>query len=491
MDKSAENLKNDINPVTFEVGLEAFAAENETTADEYNLDITDNIKILPPLDPNFSRIERGANNIRTNKGDGIILYAVNGSGSEKYKLAKIKRRTDDPTYEAYTETSYYTVEYNNQYFDSNGTGKDNCRLTVLNGKLCFIDNNNGVELQSFTVETFGKARPGDDFQLRFGLNENTAVAARAGRGDFMAVYDKKLLWRANLYIDEGVGDWNNKHPWIAGNEWYVSQADGADVDGGQIDIKSVTRFDINETLNNTVIYSWGDNDSLTQYNSDVAAQAAALGQSATTAPGNNWTNYKGIAGSIYREKVWVNQGVDNAYRYWKYKSIAPSIPGLTSFLAFQPYDSVYNIELEGSEYLKDTVFNNNKGNYHPSQTKFSSGVDCSGFVQSAASYQNRIYSLVAASSSKAGTTTIDNASTSITNENLVIPGDILMNRGNHVVIVLKVEFFSGTRSIDTQNSYVIEAWAGDEVYEKWRVWNQSKWGEQYEDYTTKRLRVVR
>ena len=33
------------------------------------------------------------------------------------------------------------------------------------------------------------------------------------------VQDKKLLWRANLYIDEGANDWNNQNRWVEGNEW--------------------------------------------------------------------------------------------------------------------------------------------------------------------------------------------------------------------------------------------------------------------------------
>jgi hypothetical protein len=36
------------------------------------------------------------------------------------------------------------------------------------------------------------------------------------------VYDKKLLWRANLYIAEQSNDWNDIHPWNAPfseNEW--------------------------------------------------------------------------------------------------------------------------------------------------------------------------------------------------------------------------------------------------------------------------------
>lgn len=36
----------------------------------------------------------------------------------------------------------------------------------------------------------------------------------------LAVYDKKMLWRANLYINENTGrDWNDVHPWVTGNDW--------------------------------------------------------------------------------------------------------------------------------------------------------------------------------------------------------------------------------------------------------------------------------
>jgi hypothetical protein len=54
----------------------------------------------------------------------------------------------------------------------------------------------------------------------------------------LAVYDKKMLWRANLYIDEGDGnsDWNNRHPWVTGNEWNY-QFDGQNFtlgNGGQV-----------------------------------------------------------------------------------------------------------------------------------------------------------------------------------------------------------------------------------------------------------------
>jgi hypothetical protein len=61
------------------------------------------------------------------------------------------------------------------------------------------------------------------------------VIGTAKPEDFLAVYDHKMLWRANLYIDERDGseggvrddpfsrtryaDWNDAYPWVEGNEW--------------------------------------------------------------------------------------------------------------------------------------------------------------------------------------------------------------------------------------------------------------------------------
>jgi len=76
----------------------------------------------------------------------------------------------------------------------------------------------------------GTIRPGDDMILRFALADNTDIITSKADGNFMAVYEHKLLWRAQLYIDEtlaaagnpsGNVDWNNAHPWTyaQGNEW--------------------------------------------------------------------------------------------------------------------------------------------------------------------------------------------------------------------------------------------------------------------------------
>jgi hypothetical protein len=93
------------------------------------------------------------------------------------------------------------------------------------------------------------------------------------------VYDHKLLWRANLFLDEGANDWNNLNPWYQPdsgqpdyNDWGISQADGADVNGGQITLHSFTRYWDNVTIDNAVAYSWGCCDSPFDFNDDMEDQ---------------------------------------------------------------------------------------------------------------------------------------------------------------------------------------------------------------------------
>ncbi|MCK9169816.1 MAG: hypothetical protein M0P01_05325 [Treponema sp.] len=71
-------------------------------------------------------------------------------------------------------------------------------------------------------ESAEKEYPGDDLILTFtaedkkGKGRELTIQAKAS--DYIAVYDKKLLWRANLYIykkESALGDidWNDAHPW--------------------------------------------------------------------------------------------------------------------------------------------------------------------------------------------------------------------------------------------------------------------------------------
>ena len=58
--------------------------------------------------------------------------------------------------------------------------------------------------------------PGDDIQIQFKIGG--AAVTSLSLAPRLAVYDKKELWRANLYIDDTKtgNDWNDQHPWIGG-----------------------------------------------------------------------------------------------------------------------------------------------------------------------------------------------------------------------------------------------------------------------------------
>ena len=73
-------------------------------------------------------------------------------------------------------------------------------------------------------ENAKNVRPGDDLLLTFKIINNNETATNkkiedaevtVSDNDYIAVYDKKMLWRANLYINESNNDWNDEHPWNA------------------------------------------------------------------------------------------------------------------------------------------------------------------------------------------------------------------------------------------------------------------------------------
>ncbi len=125
-------------------------------------------------------------------------------------------------------------------------------------------------------ESAAAAKPGDDLLLKFRLerrglaireesvtNKDRFAILTVPEKDYIAVYDKKMLWRANLYLDRaeavlGNLDWNNAHPWNAPasgslgpvwwngdgtksaaerwgyNEWNVAEEGYKGVAGGQL-----------------------------------------------------------------------------------------------------------------------------------------------------------------------------------------------------------------------------------------------------------------
>ena len=162
----------------------------------------------------------------------------------------------------------------------------------------------------------GNIRPGDDLVLRLCLKDDPTVVGAAS-AERLATYDKKLLWRANLYVkdtSDGGRDWNDTHRWVAGNEWNRTES-GATGDGGQvIDIAEFTNWPDNARVSGSVCYSWGNEDTPFEFNQHMEVQSALIadGRSggegdafylgrafaelkweagATIAPGSCWDNY--------------------------------------------------------------------------------------------------------------------------------------------------------------------------------------------------------
>ncbi|MCR5218971.1 hypothetical protein [Treponema sp.] len=67
---------------------------------------------------------------------------------------------------------------------------------------------------------FENAYPGDEIKITFSLfqKKSDVEIASCDLSTILKVYDKKMIWRANLYVDErsddsSVHDWNDLHPW--------------------------------------------------------------------------------------------------------------------------------------------------------------------------------------------------------------------------------------------------------------------------------------
>lgn len=243
----------------------------------------------------------------------------------------------------------------------------------------------------------------------------------------VGVYDKKLLWRAQLYVDEGADDWNDVNRWTAaqGNVWDTVG------NGTQCDIQSWTQTS-GTTRHNTIAYTHYGKDSVADFNSDMLAQRDAMTQIYnanheqwpnwynTTAPGNNWNNY-----------------IDY---------LNTTIPIGTGAGEYQPFRPLYSTSTGAS-----------------SDAGYSAGTECIGFTQQALSYANNIYE----HPSITHTQTWGNASPGDTyvypnstygwliwqydellispDEMLqfIIPGDMICMR-NHAVIVDRIDYRNNT-----------------------------------------------
>jgi len=289
--------------------------------------------------------------------------------------------------------------------------------------------------------------PGDDLIIGLEIKRKGKVLGEvwSEEKDYIAVYDKKLLWRANLYIKEG-NDWNDIHPWNAPESgyydekvWYGINEWKGNGNGGQTEICSWTRWSDDESVIDSVAYGWGCDDSVKDFNIELMGQNEAIKtyreknedtaylslnwtDGITTAPGNSWSNY------MFRER----SSKEKETIITKNHFADVSVPGLSTYW--------YSL-----------------GKYIPGiHEKDTSGVDCSGLVGEVTKYSGNKYGIEGRKNTTAFATEtlgiqdktwiIDDRSYSDERDeqrkllSYAVPGDILVVGGSHVVIIQDLNY---------------------------------------------------
>jgi len=170
----------------------------------------DGVKVaIGAKDRNYAEASAVDSNITKNTGTGFSLAGGFDNGNSF--LCDIDTLTRGPSDENYVNTV-------GGGFWLTSSGLVVAKKVVEKGYTCIRP----LPAESATVWI----RPGDDIILTASLSSDTGItitdkAIESLPSDYLAVYDKKMLWRANLYIAEpGAGgpastDWNDLHPWNA------------------------------------------------------------------------------------------------------------------------------------------------------------------------------------------------------------------------------------------------------------------------------------
>lgn len=296
-------------------------AEYSTGELENFVDEDQQIKILPPIDPYKEDEPSGHpvdSNIYANKGSGLEFYAENDQG--RFLLAKFQRQPGGGYKTLFTGlTSDYPHDSTGDAFDDTGKPLKGFSLKVQGKDLAFVvvkPTGSEETYSRFSVRPYGTVRPGDDFLLQFGLLRNDALRGSSEKKDLIGVYDKKALWRGNLFISNN-NDWNDVHTWddskdwIAENEWNIDRIDynvnqnrEEKGNGTQIiDIHSFSNILYKDhDIHNAVAYGFPENDTTSncrdtpfEFNSKMEVQRKLLGYKYNEhgvefkIPKNKWT----------------------------------------------------------------------------------------------------------------------------------------------------------------------------------------------------------
>lgn len=410
------------------VGSGSLINNNKILGDKFR-----ELKILPPVDPYYQKPinrDKHGDNVLTNRGTWPLnFYAV--SGDEYQLLCRFEINADSEN----SENAYkITFENSNASYR---VEEDNNQLKVIIGSTTFTEFalkfDHGPNSQSLWL-----IRPGDDFLLRFGCANYNNHKTETRPGDFFAAYDKKMLWRASLYIDEGESDWNDHNKWIVDNEWnyeydgksslrrkdhfwesadrMLSNPDVVDNlksgDGGQVvAFQKFTKpyyrtpkgavLSIEGDVKDLVAYAYGCQDSPFEYNHKLWQQSEYLQYAISKSLINEYSipryNRKGVLTTkeIYvdyktlemrSDKFGVPYNADDADDYSYEFYFQPSeLRNLSGALLYHHYlkGNIFPFLPSGSFSIMDaTTF---------WTQAISAGVDCIGLTQTAASYKGNKY----------------------------------------------------------------------------------------------------
>ncbi|GHV87979.1 hypothetical protein AGMMS50267_03390 [Spirochaetia bacterium] len=506
------------------IGIENSAGIVLNTPDDPGMEVFISGADDRSYDPKWGAASYG--NIYNNSGGSKFEVAlISDSKTEVYPLGVLESDNAGRYRMTYPQSVLYTSTGVNKHLSRDEFTQNRLWINA-EGKLVGRYGGNGkVFYPGIRPLSPNDAKPGDDLILEFALREKGAAdpcrfeldgAVRearflTARDDYIAVYDKKLLWRANLYIDEGAGDWNDVHPWKApaaagtsGPAWWDSrwglndwnQGKPGTASGGQVtEIAPWTRWSDNATITTAAAYGWGSWDSVFGFNEELKAQQQLIGTARTpkqehyqsadferllwsrdsAAPGRDWKNY------VFPAKKPVNNllqygrlsaaelSAAEQHRYFVNGS-AVSVPGLSTYWEMQ-----------------------NPSRYEYNQVARTSGLDCSGLAHRSALYDGSPYYVAKNSASKYGTTTFgdderaallirgkgwqleDRTDEAARNKDRdlishAVPGDLFVRSGVHVVIIHNLEPAAGTAQITAYGQVkIIHSTQGSNAAPTWMV----------------------
>ena len=383
----------------------------------------------------------------------------------------------------------------------------NVSLTDSGSLMYKIKNNDTYDSVCVGIrpESSAKAFPGDDLIIGFDVfddKENSLSKVWSNEKDYLAVYDKKMLWRANLYIEETSNDWNNAHPWNVpstgsnggpvwwdqnnwgNNEWNTESVS----DGGQIEIKAWTRWNNNETVTNSVAYGFGCDNSVLEFNLNMKNQYEAIVEKRNTNNGEN--AYKTLTGNYQGNENYVIAPNNKWEQYVFHKDYVTSKVGaVTKKLKGKDKEPANNLDGTDFIFTADNVkvpclstywkYDDGDVNYYKAvQVNGTSGADCSGFISKAMIYDNAVYAnkdhisttgfaddkntfLIRSDdwNLEKNTATLEQKEADRKILSHAVPGDIFVIKGSHVAMIQNLIYKDGKLN-DFTNVDVIHSGSG-------------------------------